>query len=46
MAKGTPFNLQGGGGGGVTFEINNFGQALREINYLLQELFYKNLITR
>ena len=32
-----------GGGGWSFFEINNFGRTLREINNLLQELFYINM---
>ena len=33
----------GGGGASVFFEINNFRRTLREINNLLQELFYINM---
>ena len=32
-----------GGGGLEVFLINNFGRTLREINDLLQELFYINM---
>ena len=39
---GGPFNFQGGGGLEF-FLINNFGRTLREINDLLQELFYINM---
>ena len=42
MIRGPSFNFQGGGAG-VFFEINNFGEALREINNLLRELFYINM---
>ena len=40
---GAPLNFQGGGGSGVFFEINNFGQTLHEINNLFQEMFYMNM---
>ena len=33
---------RGGGGAGGFFQINNFGRTSREINNLLQELFYIN----
>ena len=41
--RGPPFNFQGGGGLEFFFEINNFWRTLREINNLLQELFFINI---
>ena len=40
--RGPPFYFQGRGGWSF-LKINNFGRTLREINNLLQELFYINM---
>ena len=44
MFLGGHHSISRGGGGWSFFEINNFGQTLREINNLLQELFYINML--
>ena len=40
--RGPPLDSQGGGGRSI-FKINHFGRSLREMNYLLQELFHINM---
>ena len=42
-ALGGHHSISRGGGLEGFFEINNFGRTLREINNLLQELFYINM---